>query len=267
MSGNIPGHVTFVGAGPGDPELLTIKGKKALEKAAVVIYAGSLVPQAIVALAQPGAEKHDSSGLTLSQIHALMRDNALAGRQVVRLHTGDPSLYGALSEQMRLLEQDGIPYSIIPGVTAAMAAAACARVSFSLPESVQSLVLTRAGGRTPVPEDVRVLASCGASLAIYLSGALASRLQDDLMEVLPPDTPVICVHRAGWPGERVVSTPLCQLAQSVFENDIIRQTVILVLPGHMRSGANSCLYDENFSHGFRSMGRSEQRVVNGKIDH
>lgn len=251
MSGRIQGHVTFAGAGPGDPELLTTRAKKALENADAVIYAGSLVPQAIVDLANPGVARHDSSGLTLQQIHSLMRGYAQAGKHVVRLHTGDPSLYGALAEQMRLLDRDGIPYSIVPGVTAAMAAAARAGVSFSLPESAQSLILTRAGGRTPMPEDVKALASHGASLAIYLSGALAGDLQADLLAVLPPDTPVICAHRLGWPGERVISVPLARLAQCVAENDMTRQTVILVLPGHLLQGANSRLYDENFSHGFR----------------
>lgn len=251
MSESISGSVTFVGAGPGDPELLTIKGRKALEEADVVVYAGSLVPRAIVDFARQSAAKYDSATMTLPQIHAIMRDKAREGKNIVRLHTGDPSLYGTLFEQTRLLDRDKIPWSVIPGVTAAMAAAARAGVSFSVPESTQSVILTRMGGRTPMVEDIGELARHGSSMAIYLAGARAEELQNALEKELPPHTPVICAHRVGWREERIFFTTLSDLGQCVAANGLTRQTVILVLPGHIRRSGTSRLYDANFSHGFR----------------
>ena len=163
--GAAPGLVSFVGAGPGDPELLTIKGRKAIEEASLVLYAGSLVPPDVVACAAPGVPVVDSAPLTLEQCHDLVRRTALAGGPVARVHTGDPSLYGALREQARLLDQDGIPWRVIPGVTAACAAAAAAGVTFTVPEVTQSLIITRMEGRTPVPEReaLHLLAAHGTS--------------------------------------------------------------------------------------------------------
>ncbi len=249
----VPGTVSFVGAGPGDPELLTIKGRKAIAEAALVLYTGSLVPPEVVACAAPDAEVCDSASLTLAQCHALMRATALAGRPVARVHTGDPSLYSAVREQVALLEADGIPWRIIPGVTAACAAAAAAGVGFSVPEVTQSLIITRLEGRTPVPASERLgaLAAHGTAMAIYLSSARPEALQEELLSTLPPETPILCAHRVGWPEERLVRTPLGELAACVHQHGLNHQTVFLILPDAKGRGAPSRLYDAGFSHTFR----------------
>ncbi|MDY3809599.1 precorrin-4 C(11)-methyltransferase [Desulfovibrio porci] len=253
----VTGLVSFVGAGPGDPELLTIKGRKAIEEAGLVLYAGSLVPPEVVACAGPDALVADSAPLTLEQCHALVRDAALAGKNVARVHTGDPSLYGALREQAELLERDGIPWRVIPGVTAACAAAAAAGVAFTVPEVTQSLMISRMEGRTPVPERERLaaLAAHKTSLAVYLSAHSASALQAELARSLPPETPVLCAHRVGWPDQQLHWTNLGDLARCVEEHGITRQTVFLILPGELEKGAASRLYAADFSHGRRKSGR------------
>lgn len=248
-----PGLVSFVGAGPGDPELLTIKGRKAIEQAELVLYAGSLVPPAVVACAKTGAKVLDSAPLTLAQCHALVRDAALAGEDVARVHTGDPSLYGALREQAALLDRDRIPWRVIPGVTAACAAAAAAGVTFTVPEATQSLIISRMEGRTPVPERERLaaLAAHKTSLAVYLSARAADALQEELSRSLPPETPVLCAYRVGWPEEKLIRASLGELARSVAAHGITRQVVFLVLPAALEKGAASRLYAEDFKHGFR----------------
>ncbi len=248
------GLVSFVGAGPGDPELLTIKGHKAIAAADLVLYAGSLVPRAVVACARPGAAVVDSAPLTLEECHARVREVALAGGLVARVHTGDPSLYGALREQAALLDADGIPWRVIPGVTAACAAAAAAGVSFSIPGTSQSLILCRAPGRTPVPEreSRAALATPRTSMAVYLSAHAAGRLAEELGEELAPQTPVLCARRVGWPDERLVWTTLAELAACVERNGLDRQTIFLVLPGDLEGGdARSRLYAPDFRHGWR----------------
>lgn len=248
-----PGLVSFVGAGPGDPELLTIKGRKAIENAALVLYAGSLVPRAVVDCASPNARVVDSAPLTLEECHDLVRRTALQGRSVARVHTGDPSLFGALREQAALLDADGIPWRVIPGVTAACAAAAAAGLSFTIPEAAQGLIICRAEGRTPVPEAQQpgALAAHGAPLAVYLSSGSASSLQAQLLRSLPPRTPVLCAHRVGWPAEQLHWTNLENLAQCVTDNGLERQTIFLVLPSHHTPGAPSRLYAADFSHACR----------------
>ncbi len=248
-----PGFVTYVGAGPGDPGLLTINGRNAIAEADLLIYAGSLVSPDIVKLAKADADIHDSACLTLEECHALIKNAALEGQKTARVHTGDPSIYGTLCEQIELLDRDGIPWRIIPGVTAAMAAAAAAGVSFSAPGQSQSLVITRIKGRTPVPEreNLASFASHGASMAIYLSGHEAERVQNELSKSLPDDTPVICAYRIGWSDENIVRTTLGKLAECVSAKNMDRQTVFLVLPCHGKKGMRSCLYDGSFAHSFR----------------
>ena len=260
MIEQIPGRgmVSFVGAGPGDPELLTIKGRDAIAAAALVLYAGSLVPEALLDYAAPWARKVNSAPLTLEECHALMRETALAGKAVARLHTGDASLYGALREQAALLDRDGIPWRVIPGITAACAAAAAAGVTFTVPEVTQTLVITRMPGRTPMPagERLRALASHGPSLAVYLSSQLVEEMRAELLQSLPPETPVICAYRVGWPQQRIHRTTLSEVSRCVRENNLHRQTVFLILPGLNASGAPSRLYDAGFSHGWREAGES-----------
>lgn len=247
------GTVTFVGAGPGDPELLTLKGYACIAHADLVLYAGSLVPPATVACAKADAQVVDSSPLTLEECHALMRDAAHAGHSVARVHTGDPSLYGTVREQALLLEADNIPYTVIPGVTSACAAAAAAGLSFTVPEATQSLIITRMEGRTPVPdsEKLRTLASHGTSLAIYLSAGNPQGLQDELSAALPADTPVLCSYRVGWPDARQTWATVGTLARIVTEHNMHRQTMFLVLPAHRAPSTRSKLYDPTFTHGWR----------------
>ncbi len=245
------GLVSFVGAGPGDPGLLTLKGRDAIAGAALVLYAGSLVPPEIVAYAAPDATVLDSAELTLGEGHALVREVALAGRPVARVHTGDPSLYGALREQMALLELEHIPWTVIPGVTAACAAAATCGLTFTVPKVTQSLVITRIAGRTPMPdhESIRALATHKTSMAVYLSGKLAATLQAQLLEAgLAPETPVLCAHAVGWPAQALHWTDIGRLVDCVNEHGLFKQTVFLILPGELARGSKSCLYDATFSH-------------------
>lgn len=247
------GGVAFVGAGPGDPELLTVKAARLIGRADLVLYAGSLVSPDIVALAGETARVIDSAPLSLDQTHALLVETVRQGGLAARVHTGDPSLYGALSEQIRLLQADDIPYVVVPGVTTASAAAAAFGVSVTEPEATQTLILTRLAGRTPMPpgEDLADLARHGASLAVYLSAGDPEGLTAALRAAgLPGDTPVAIAHRLGWPGEKRLWATVDSLAQTVRSADIGRQTLFLVLPGHGRGG-QSKLYDPSFGHGFR----------------
>ena len=245
------GEVWFIGAGPGDPELLTVKGRRLIRKADLVLYAGSLVPPAVIAQAKPGARVVDSAPLTLEESHKLILDATTQGLNAARVHTGDPSLYGAAREQMLLLERDGIRFSVVPGVTAACAAAAAAGVSFTVPGAGQSLIITRLAGRTPIPdrEKLRALAAHGCSLAVYLSAGKEREMQEELAAALPGDTVVICAHAVGGPEENIVRTTVANLAAAA--KDFTRRTVFLILPNQKDENTRSCLYDPNFSHGRR----------------
>lgn len=249
-----PGLVSFVGAGPGDPELLTVRGRKAIEDAGLVLYAGSLVPLAVVACAGASARLVDSVPLTLWQNHALVREAALAGQNVARVHTGDPSLYGALREQAELLDQEGIPWRVIPGVTAACAAAAAVGITFTVPEITQTLVISRMEGRIPMPDNERMhkLAAFKTSMAIYLAGRAAENLSHELSRALPRETPVLCAHRVSQPEEKLIWTDVENMAACIAEHNIESQTIVLVLPAEGKTGAPSCLYAEDFSHAFRN---------------
>lgn len=248
------GKVWFIGAGPGDPELITVKGRRLIAEADLVLYAGSLVPPEVVACAKTGARVIDSAPLTLEQTHALMRETALSGRMTARVHTGDPMLYGAVREQAALLDRDSIPWAVVPGVSAVFAAAAAAGVSLTVPERVQSLAVTRLDGRTPVPEGQRVAdyARHGASLAVYLSAGEPGMLAEELRRGgLAGDTPVLLAHRVGWPEEQLVRTTLDSLETDVRAQGFTRQTVFLILPGEKGESPPSRLYAKEFSHGYR----------------
>jgi precorrin-4/cobalt-precorrin-4 C11-methyltransferase len=254
-----PGKVWFIGAGPGDPELITLKGRRLIASADLVIYAGSLVPESIIQYAKPGAEIVDSSSLHLTEIHRLMRKCATAGGTVARVHTGDPCLYGALREQTELLDADGIDYGVVPGVSAAFAAAAAASLSLTAPETAQSFSITRLSGRTEVPDSqgVRSLASHGGSLAVYLSGAEAQKLAAELRAAkLPEQTPILAAYRVGWPEEKLVRTTLAGLEDIAQQENLRGQVVFLILPGTGQPARPSKLYDRDFSHGYRQGGRS-----------
>jgi precorrin-4/cobalt-precorrin-4 C11-methyltransferase len=248
------GTVYFIGAGPGDPELITVKGRDIVREADLVLYAGSLVPRAVVREAPARARVEDSSGMTLEETHGLLRATVGGGGVAARVHTGDPSLYGAVREQMALLARDGIPFEVVPGVTAAFAAAASAGISFTLPERTQSLILTRIGGRTPVPEpeDLRSLAAHGSAMGVYLSASRAREVQEKLLAGgYPEETAVLLAHRVGWPDERLVFARLGELARVAQEEGMQRQAVFLVLPGQEEQGPFSRLYSRDFGHGYR----------------
>ena len=247
-------QVYFVGAGPGDPDLITVKGRKCIQAADLVLYAGYLVPRALVACAKESAVVADSSGMTLEETHALMVETVRKGGRVARVHTGDPSLYGAVKEQMIRLDQEDIDYAVIPGVTVAFAAAAAAKTSFTLPEKVQTLMFTRVSGRTSVParERLQDLARHRTSVAIYLSASNPETVQDELVSGgYPEETPVVVAYRIGWSDERVLTTKLSALAQTVKEAGIRKQAVFLILPGQEDDPVFSRLYDPAFCHGFR----------------
>jgi precorrin-4/cobalt-precorrin-4 C11-methyltransferase len=247
-------QVYFIGAGPGDPDLITIKGRILVEQADLVLYAGSLVPASMVTCAKKNALVMDSSGMTLDETHRhivkTVKDN---NGMVARLHTGDPTLYGAIHEQINLLERDGISYKIVPGVSVAFAAAARARLSFTLPEHAQSLILTRVSEKTHMPEKeaLRLLASHRCSMAIYLSATSTEKIKEELISGgYDENTRIFVGYRIGWPDEKIFFSTLSTLVEDVKNANIKRQTVFLVCP-HQDNVPPSRLYDRQFSHGFR----------------
>ncbi len=251
--------VLFVGAGPGDPELITVKGLKALQQADVVVYAGSLVNPALLSHLKPGAEARDSASLTLEEVVAIVAAAVSAGKKVVRLHTGDPSLYGAIQEQMEALDALGISCSVIPGVTAAFAAAASLKQELTLPGVSQTLILTRIEGRTPVPETERLdrIAALGGTVCLYLSVSMMEEVVQRLLSggVFTEVSPVAVVSRASWPDERTIEGTLGDIAEKVRCAGIGRQAMIVV--GEVLSARSrgvperSKLYDPEFGHGYR----------------
>ncbi len=249
--------VQFVGAGPGDPDLITVKGQTALMTADTVIYAGSLVPEALLKWTRPETLSIDSASLNLDQIIDIIASHWNAGNRVVRLHTGDPSLYGAIFEQMAALDARNIPFAVVPGVTAAFAAAAAMGLEYTLPEISQTLILTRMAGRTPVPEleSLETLAAHQASMAVYLSISLIDEVQKTLSSAYGMDAPCAIAYKVSHPDERILYTRIGQLSETVRRENITRQALIIVgkvLDVSLSSLTHrSKLYDKAFTHGFR----------------
>ncbi|MDW7684102.1 MAG: precorrin-4 C(11)-methyltransferase [Bacillota bacterium] len=247
--------VYFVGAGPGDPELITVKGARLLSGANLVVYAGSLVNEAILTHTKEDARLVDSAGLALDEIVQLMADAVQKGERVVRLHTGDPALYGAIQEQMDELEKIGIESVMVPGVSSYAAAAAAVRRELTLPEVSQTVIITRLAGRTPVPEkeSLQTLASHRASMCIFLSVGMIDSVVDELIVSYPPQTPVAVVEKASWPQERVIRGTLADIAGKVAEAGITKTAMILVgdFLGE-QSYPPSRLYAPAFTHGYRT---------------
>jgi precorrin-4/cobalt-precorrin-4 C11-methyltransferase len=249
--------VLFVGAGPGDPDLITVKGRNALAAADLVVYAGSLVPEGLLAWTRPGTPAINSAAMALGEIVAAMAQAHRSGQRVVRLHTGDPSLYGAVFEQMAALRELGIPSRMIPGVTAAFAAAAALGIEYTLPEIAQTLILTRVAGRTPVPpnENLAGLAAHRTSMAIYLSMGQIEEVAATLSAAYGAQAACAVVYRASQAGEKVIRTRLSELVETVRAAGIARQALIIVGrvleidSHHLKS--KSKLYDPDFEHGFR----------------
>ena len=249
--------IIFCGAGPGDPDLITVKGQQALAEADLVIYAGSLVPESLLKWTSPQCRHLSSAGLHLDEMVATMGEAWESGQRVVRLHTGDPSLYGAIFEQMAKLAGKGIPYTVIPGVTAAFAAAASMKVEYTLPEVSQTLILTRMAGRTPVPETeaLKALAAHRATMAIYLSISMIDEMTHVLSEAYGPDGACAVVYRASQPDEKILWATVSTLAETVRSAGIKRTALVVVgrvLDVSIETLAHhSKLYDRHFAHGFR----------------
>jgi precorrin-4 C11-methyltransferase len=252
------GKVTFVGAGPGDPDLLTLKGHRALRGADVLVYAGSLVPEEILRHA-PHAVLHNSAPLTLEEVMERLVTAARAGRCVVRLHSGDTSLYSAIQEQMTLLDEAGVEYEVIPGISSFQAAAAALRAELTLPEVVQTVILTRAEGQTPMPEgeSLAALARHRATLCLFLSARLVREAQEQLLTAYPADTPAAILYRVSWPDEKIIVTVLGRLAEEVRRSKLTRTTLILVGTAVGSRRNRSRLYNRNHGHLFRARGGDE----------
>lgn len=253
-------QVSFVGAGPGAADLITVRGARLLRHADVVVFTGSLVDRQLVARYAANAQVYDSAGMTLNEVIAVMAEAALADRRVVRLHTGDPSIYGAIQEQMAELDRLGIGYQVVPGVTSAFAAAAALKQELTLPELSQTVIFTRVEGRTPVPEKEQLskIAAIGATLMIYLSVGMIEKVVEQLLQgAYTAETPAAIVCRASWEDEQIIHGTLADIAAKVREAGIDRQALIVVgdVLAARREGlkAKSLLYDGGFAHGYRGI--------------
>lgn len=245
--------VYFIGAGPGDPDLITVKGKKLIGESQVIVYAGSLVNPAVLADAPKDAEIHNSASMAFEEVMEVMEKGIREGKTVARVHTGDPAIYGAIQEQMNWLDEKGIGYEVIPGVSSFLAAAAALKQEYTLPEVTQTVMVTRLEGRTPVPskEKLASLAQHGSTICIFLSVAMIEKVVDQLKEGYPMDTPIVVAQRVSWPDEKIVRGTLADIAQKVQEAEIGKTALIIVSPAFKNQGAMSKLYDKTFTHEYR----------------
>jgi precorrin-4 C11-methyltransferase len=246
--------VWFIGAGPGAPDLLTIRAARLIAEADVVVWARSLVHEGVLEHARPDAEIFESTTVPLEGVRGLYERAAREDLKVARVHSGDPSLWGAVQEQIELCEELGLDWELVPGVSSLGAAAAAIGRELTVPEVSQSVILTRRASRTPMPntEDVRSFAAHGTTMAIFLSAARPRLLQEELLEGgYAPETPCAVVYKASWPDERIVECPLGELAGRVREAGFTRQALVLVGPGLAAGGTRSHLYSPRFSHSFR----------------
>ena len=253
------GKIWFVGAGPGDPDLITVKGRHLLEQAGAILFAGSLVDRTATRYAPAACTVRDSKGMTLEAMTAWLIEKANQHETVVRLQTGDPSLYGALIEMTRPLTALGIHWAVVPGVSSAMASMAVAGETLTLPEVTQTVILTRVAGRTPMPEgeSLAALASHHCTLCIYLSISLLDEVQEGLRSAgWAEDAPILVVQKASWPGqEKIVRGTLANIKQRCADEEIDHQAMIVASPtlgaAHWETLARSKLYDPSFTHRFR----------------
>ena len=246
--------VSFVGAGPGDVELITVKGQRLLREADVIIYAGSLVNPALLSLAKQGAAIYNSASMTLDEVIQVMEEFTTQGKKVVRLHTGDPSIYGAIQEQMDALDKKKISYDVVPGVSSFLATAAALKCEYTLPDVSQTVIITRLEGRTPVPEKEKLalLASHNATMCIFLSVHMIQNVMDELIAGgYATDTPVAIVQKASWPEQKIFRGTISTIATIVTDAKIDRTAMIVV--GHCLDSeyALSRLYAPEFGHMYR----------------
>lgn len=247
------GHIEIVGAGPGDPELISVRGRHFLEAADLILYAGSLVPRELTECAKTGATVRSSASMTLEEQFELMKQFYDRGLLVVRLHTGDPCIYGAIQEQMNFFDRHGMNYHITPGISSFQAAAAALRSQFTIPEKVQTIILTRGEGRTPMPEKekLHLLAQSQSTLCIFLSAGIAEQVQQELLEHYPPATPVAACYHLTWKDERIYRGELKDLARIVKDNNLTLTTMIVVGDAIDNREGLSRLYSHEFKHLFR----------------
>lgn len=249
------GKVYFIGAGPGDPELITLKGRKLIDNADVIIYAGSLVNAQLFNGTR--AELYNSATMPLDEIIKVIKDSVQKGKTVVRLHTGDPSLYSAISEQIERLRELNIEYEVIPGVSSWMAGAAILGQELTIPEISQTVIFTRMEGRTPVPERerLRALAKHRATMVIFLSVGMIDKVKEELLEGYPEDTPVVVIEKVSWPEQKVVRGQLKDIVELVKDAGI-KKTALIYVGDALRAseeslGKESRLYNKDFNHGYR----------------
>lgn len=247
------GHIEIVGAGPGDPELISIRGRRMLEKADLILYAGSLVPKELTLCAKKGATVRSSADMNLEEQFMLMKEFYDKSLFVVRLHTGDPCIYGAIQEQMAFFDQYGMSYHITPGISSFQAAAAALRSQFTIPEKVQTIILTRGEGRTPMPEKEQLhkLAASQSTMCIFLSAGIAEQVQKELLKHYPPTTPVAACYKLTWKDERIYRGELKDLARIVKDNNLTLTTLLVVGDAIDNREGLSRLYADEFKHLFR----------------
>lgn len=245
--------VYFIGAGPGDPELLTLKAKRIIGKSDILIYAGSLIHRDTLKFARKDGVLYDSSRMTLEEILEILQKAKRTNKVVARIHSGDPSVYSALQEQLDWCEEEEIDTEVIPGVSSFQAASASLKQEFTLPGVCQTLILTRISGRTKVPirEDLQKLARIKATMVIFLSVQEIDRVVDKLTKGYKRDTPIVVIEKASWPEERKIIGTLENIAEKVKEAGIKRQALIIIGDALRRVYQKSKLYDRNFEHGFR----------------
>lgn len=245
--------IYFIGAGPGDPELLTVKGKKIIDCADIIIYAGSLVNEKVLDTRKPEAVVYNSAYMTLEEVVAVMADGARRGLLVARVHTGDPSIFGAIREQMDALEKEGLDYEVIPGVSSFLGAAASLRKEYTLPGVSQTVILTRMEGKTPVPsrEKISELAKHKATMIIFLSVGMIEQLCEMLKESYAPDTPAAVVYKATWEDEKIVRGTLEDIAPKVLAAGITKTALTIVGDFLGDDYELSKLYDKTFTTEFR----------------
>ena len=247
------GHIEIVGAGPGNPDLISVRGRQMLEKADLILYAGSLVPRELTFCAKPGATVRSSASMDLEEQFALMKKFYDEGKFIVRLHTGDPCIYGAIQEQMNYFDQHHMSYHITPGISSFQAAAAALKSQFTIPEKVQSIILTRGEGRTPMPEreQLHLLARSQSTMCIFLSAGIAEQVQEELLQEYPETTPVAVCYHLTWKDERIYRGELKDLAKIVKENNLTLTTMIVVGEAIDNREGLSRLYAHEFKHLFR----------------
>lgn len=245
--------VYFIGAGPGDPELLTIKGKKIIDSADVIIYAGSLVNREVLKDIKSGAKVYNSATMHLEEVIEVMKEAEKKNLMTTRVHTGDPAIFGAHREQMDALEREGIEFCVIPGVSSFVAAAAALKKEYTLPEVTQSIILTRMEGRTPMPEkeSIKAFAKHQATMVIFLSANRIEELVEQLQTSYPVDTPIALVYKASWPEEKIIQGNLGNIAELVRKANITKTGLIVVGRFLGDQYALSKLYDKHFSHEYR----------------